>query len=108
MGFQSPFVRNTQVSLPLAVIFQAKERQPRTGKGKLPLRQNRRSDIQNPANRSGVFFCIQQQKRTGALPDKRQRLSCVRAPRRCPLLAPPNNGKQNLLKGGRHKSGRSS
>ena len=68
MGFQSPFVRNTQVSLPLAVIFQAKERQPRTGKGKLPLRQNRRSDIQNPANRSGVFFCIQQQKRTGTLP----------------------------------------
>ncbi len=70
MGFQSPFVRNTQVSLPLAVIFQAKERQPRTGKGKLPLRQNRRSDIRNPANRSGVFSCIQQQKRTGALPDK--------------------------------------
>ena len=70
MGFQSPFVRNTQVSLPLAVMLQAEKRQPRTGKGKLPLRQNRRSDIQNPANRSGVFFCIQQQKRTGALPDK--------------------------------------
>ena len=67
-GFQPLLLRNTQVSLALAVIFQAEKRQPRPGKGKPPLRQNRRPDIQNPANRSGVFFCIQQQKRTGTLP----------------------------------------
>ena len=76
-GFQSPFVLPRQMPLSLAVILQAEKRQPRPGKGKPPLRQNRRSDIQNPANRSGVFFCIQQQKRTGALPDKRFNLAAA-------------------------------
>ena len=61
-GFQPLLLRNTQVSLPLAVIFQAKERQPRTGKGKSPLRQNCRANIKYLADQQGIIARIRKQK----------------------------------------------
>jgi hypothetical protein len=70
MGFQRLLLHDGQVALTLAVVLQAEKRQSRSGKGKSPFRQNCRANIQNPANRSGVFSCVQKKERTRTFPNK--------------------------------------
>ena len=70
MGFQRLLLHDGQVALTLAVVLQAEKRQSRSGKGKPPFRQNCGADIQNTANRSGVFSCVQKKERARTFPNK--------------------------------------
>ena len=70
MGSHRLLLHDGQMTLTLTVVLQTEKRQSRTGKGKSPLRQNCRANIQNPANCSGVFSCVQKKKRARPFPNK--------------------------------------
>jgi len=70
MSLQNLFLFHGQVPLALAVVLQTEERQPCTSKGEPPFCQNAWADVQNPANRPGIFSSVQKKKRTRTFPNK--------------------------------------
>lgn len=70
MSLQNLFLFHRQVPLALAVVLQTEERQPCTSKREPPFCQNAWADVQNPANRPGIFSSVQKKKCTRTFPNK--------------------------------------